>query len=193
MNAEEFAHEFGPEFTASQTLTADPNPYGNNPQTKPVKAGLTPRGKAALALGAAAIATSGLVGYQAYSANAAEATVKAQEIAYKKDLLELEKLKVQTQVNKTQASTVSARQKQVNACVTDSKDLVGKSLDSSYRDIVEACQAQYAGDASPGMETAASASDGSGSGVNGGLLIGGVVLLGGVLVAARRRAVGNAQ
>ncbi|MEW1565852.1 hypothetical protein AB0454_23035 [Streptomyces sp. NPDC093509] len=163
----------------------DAIPYGKSQQA--VKPGLTPRGKVVLAFGAAALATTGLVGYQAYSANAAESAVKAQEIAYKKDLLELEKLKVQTQVNKTQASTVSARQKHIDACVADSKDLVGKSLNSSYRDIVEACQAQYTGDESPSMETAASASDSSGGINNGVLVVGGIGVIGVIILVQRAR------
>jgi hypothetical protein len=183
---EEFAHEFGHEFTAQQTSTIDHTPYGHNPQAKPVKTGLTPRGKVALAISAAAIATGGIVGYQVYSADQAQSEVKAQEIAYKKDLLELEKLKVQSQVNKTQDSATSTRQKQVDACVANGKDLVGKSLNSSYRDIVEACQAQYTGSGSEaGMQTAASSHATSGS-VNQGVFIVGGVFVVGLVVLVRK-------
>jgi cobalamin biosynthesis Mg chelatase CobN len=183
---EEFAHEFGHEFTAQQTSTIDHTPYGHNPQAKPVKTGLTPRGKVALAISAAAIATGGIVGYQMYSADQAQSEAKAQEIAYKKDLLELEKLKVQSQVNKTQDSATSTRQKQVDACVANSKDLVGKSLNSSYRDIVEACQAQYTGSGSEAdMQTAASSHATSGS-VNQGVFIVGGVFVVGLVVLVRK-------
>jgi hypothetical protein len=157
-----------------------------------VKSGLTPRGKVALAFGAAAIATSGLVGYQMYSADQAQSEAKAQEIAYKKDLLELEKLKIQGQVNKTRASTDSVRQKQVDACVAGSKDLVGKSLNSSYRDIVEACQAQYTtGSTSADLQPAGSAHN-SGGGVNRGFLIAGGVLAVGLVVAVKKGTRSNA-
>jgi hypothetical protein len=187
---EQFAHEFGPEFTPQPTIdpTIDPTPYGLSPHAaKPVKTGLTPRGKVALAISAAAIATGGLVGYQMYSADQAQSEAKAQEIAYKKDLLELEKLKVQSQVNKSQTSTDSVRQKQVDACVANSKDLVGKSLSSSYRDIVDACQAQYnTGTSGDDMQTAASATDTSKTGTTTGFLIAGGVLVAGVAIAVRK-------
>lgn len=177
---DEFDQMMGREFTPE---TVDTNPYGARPAN--AKAGLTPRGKAALALGAAAIATTGLVGYQVYSANAAESEARAQEIAYKKDLLELQKLKLQTQVNKTQAGTVSVRQKQVDACVASSKDLVGKSLESSYRDIVEACQTQYTDASNPDMQAAASSSASSG-GINNGVFVVGGVLVVGLVVMVKR-------
>jgi hypothetical protein len=183
---DEFHQMMGQAFA---TETFDPHPYGA--PVMPVKTGLTPRGKVALAFGAAAIATSGLVGYQMYSADQAQSEAKAQEIAYKKDLLELEKLKVQGQVNETQASTDSVRQKHIDACVTNGKDLVGKSLNSSYRDIVDACQAQYTASSSTAdMQTAASSHD-TGGGVNGGLLIGGSVLAVIIVVAVKKSARGH--
>lgn len=184
MTPEQFAHEFGPEFTHT--------PYGDNPQAKPAKTGITPRGKVALAISTAAIATGGIVGYQVYSADQAQSEVKAQEIAYKKDLLELEKLKVQSQVNKTQDSAASVRQKQVDACVANSKDLVGKSLNSSYRDIVEACQAQYTGSGGDAdMQTAASSHVTSG-GVNSEVFLVGGVFVVGLVVLVRKGTRSNA-
>ncbi|MFK0288347.1 hypothetical protein ACIQVL_48925 [Streptomyces sp. NPDC090499] len=172
--------------------TVDPNPYGIPANSIPVKPGLTPRGKIALAVGAAAIATSGLVGYQVYSADQAASQAKAAEISYKQDQLELEKLKVLNETNKAQNSTDQARQKQIDACVKDNKDLVGKSMNSTYRDIVEACQAQYtSAGASPDLQTAASSTS-SGGGINNGLLIGGSVLAIGFVVAVRKGTRGNA-
>jgi hypothetical protein len=179
---DEFDRIVAPQFPQE---SIDPQPYGARPAN--TKAGLTPRGKVALALSAAAIATSGLVGYQAYSADAAESAAKSQEIAYKKDLLELEKLKLQSQVNKTKASTVSVRQKQIDACVANSKDLVGKSLDSSYRDIVEACQAQYTSGDDLNLQTAAASSDHSGGINNGVFLAGGLGVIGLIYLVQRGR------
>jgi hypothetical protein len=172
----------------------DPNPYGIPANSIPVKPGLTARGKVALAIGAAAIATSGLIGYQMYSADQAASQAKAQEISYKKDQLELEKLKVLNQVNKTQASGDTARQKHIDACVKDNKDLVGKSLNSTYRDIVDACQAQYTdAGTSSGMETTASSHTSGSGGTNTGLLVGGGVLAIGLAVAARKGTRSNAE
>jgi hypothetical protein len=162
----------------------DTTPYGI--QKQPAKPGLTPRGKVALAIGAAAIVTSGLVGWQMYSANQAASEAKAQEIAYKQDQLELEKLKVLNETSKAQTSTDSARQKQIDACVKGNKDLVGKTLSSTYRDIVDACQAQYTTSSSTADMQPAASSQNSGGGANSGLLIGGGVLAGGIVLVARK-------
>ena len=66
-------------------------PYGGRVQQ--VKPGLTPRGKAILAVGAAVLAGGGILGYQSYSADAAEAQVKAQELALKERSIALEEMK----------------------------------------------------------------------------------------------------
>lgn len=166
--------------------TVDPNPYGIPKNSIPVKPGLTPRGKVALAIGAAAIATSGLVGYQIYSADQAASQAKAAEISYKQDQLAVEKLKVLNEANKTESSADKTRQKQIDACVKDNKDLVGKSMNSTYRDIVDACQAQYSTTAaSSDLQPTASAKD-SGGGINSNLLIGGTVLAIGLAVVVRK-------
>lgn len=174
----------------------DPNPYGA-PATfaaaPAVKPGLTTRGKAALGIGAAVIAGGSLLGYQSYSANAAQAELKAQELALKADALELEKLKVLNQTaaadKETATEQVSARQKRVDNCVKGLKNQVGQGYGSpSYGDIVEDCQSQYPTTADgTDMQAAASSQDlststgtDSGGGVNQGLLIG----LGALAVAA---------
>ncbi|MGV9278075.1 hypothetical protein [Streptomyces griseosporeus] len=186
ISPEEFAHEFGPEFTN----TIDSTPYG--PPAHHVKPGLTKRGKAALAITAAVISGSTLIGYQMYSADAAENEAKAQEIAYKQQLLELEKLKVLNQATQTSSGDSKARQQAIDTCVKDSRDLVGKTIGTSLRDIVDACQAQYTttGSAGQDMQAAASAHDtGSGdSGVNNGMLIGVSVLGLAAILGARRAA-----
>lgn len=169
----------------------DPNPYGtaatstftSAPATKP---GLTTRGKAAITIGAAVIAGGSLLGYQSYSANAAQAELKAQELALKADALELEKLKVLNQTKAVNEQTVNeqvtARQKSVDTCVDGLKSQVGKGYGSpTYGDIVEDCQSQYpATTDTSDMQAAASSQDlststgnsGGGEGVNQGLLIG---------------------
>ncbi|MFF9287530.1 hypothetical protein [Streptomyces griseosporeus] len=184
ISPEEFAHEFGPEFTNS----IDPHPYGM--PAKPVKPGLTTRGKAALAITAAVIGGTTLIGYQAYSSNTAENEAKAQEIAYKQQLLELEKLKVLNQASKTSSGDSKARQQAIDTCVKDSRDLVGKTIGTSLRDIVDACQAQYTNPTATGADlkaTDSTSSTSTGGGLNSGLVIGGVVLAGGLTLAMRRR------
>lgn len=183
MSPEEFNKEFGPELTAG----IDPHPYG--PPTQHVKPGLTKRGKAALAVSAAVIGGSTLIGYQMYSADAAENEAKAQEIAYKQDQLELEKLKTLADVNTASTVTGAERQKLVDACVKDSRDLIGKTIGTSLRDIVDACQAQYTDTttaAGADLQAAASTHDTGTGGVNNGLLIG-ISVLGLVAVLAARK------
>src|ERR1044072_3807497 len=148
------------EFTAPNSAEyTDPTPYGG---THTVKTGLTKRGKAALAFGATVIAGGTLVGYQAYAAQAAEANAKAQEIALKQQQFEFQKQmelnRVTAASQKSQNATNSDRQKQIDACVASNKNLIGKSFNSSYQDIVEACQAQYTtATSSDDMQTAGSA------------------------------------
>ncbi|MDX3532594.1 hypothetical protein P1P75_40935 [Streptomyces sp. ID05-39B] len=173
--------------------TRDPLPYGNSPHHP--KTGLTPRGKAALAFGGAALAATALVGWSVSSSNAAEAEQKAMEIALKRDQLELEKLKVVNQVStqaaKTQATLDAARQVKVDACVKANKTLVGKQLGATYSSVLEDCQDQYQSTTEVGMQ-AAGASTGSPDGapgggeVNSGFLIGGVALAGLMAVGARK-------
>lgn len=171
----------------------DPTPYGGHPQ--PHRPGLTKRGKAALGIGAAVLAGGSLIGYQAYSAQAAADDAKAQEIALKSQQLELEKLKEMNRASevgsKEQTSESKTRQASVNTCVKDKEDQVGKEYGSpSYRDVIDACQAQYAdGSSGDDMKATADAKDtaGSGSGgVNDGVLLGGAVLAAFLVVATKK-------
>lgn len=180
----------------------DPGPYGPPPPTHasqnaqashtaytshPAKTGLTRRGKAALAIGVTFIAGGSLIGYQAHE----NTQVKAQEIALKAQALELQKLKEENRATqataKTQTSQEKARQASIDKCVNRRDDKVGKTLGSpSYRDVVDACQAQYTGTASStDMQSAASAKS-TGGGVNQGVLIGGGVLAVFLVVAVKR-------
>lgn len=166
----------------------DPYPYG--PPAHAPKPGLTKRGKVAISVGAAVIAGSSLIGYQMYEDN----TIKERELELKAQALELEKLREANRVTQTTQQQASAqvkeRQKSVDACVKGQADQVGKAYGSpSYRDIVDACQAQYTGtaDAISGLENAASTqpADGGG-GVNSGAVMGVLVLGGGLALLARK-------
>lgn len=170
------------------TETIDKTPYG--PPTCPVKPGLTKRGKAALAIGGAILAGSALMGYQAYSSSAADSNAKAQEIALQQQKIELEKLKEANRSNVNQAGNNDTRQAHIDKCVKDNKDLIGKGYNSSYRDIVDACQAQYTPtNGGDDMQSTASTEDTSsshGGGINDGFLIGGAALGLFVIAAVRK-------
>lgn len=178
----------------SQPEYPTPGPYG-----APVKTGLTPRGKAAIAVGGVIIASTALFSWQHYSAQQAAAEAKAAEIQLQRDRFELEKLKTMSQVNaantKLQTSAETARQKRIDSCVNSNKGLVGKQLGATYRSVLEDCQAQYpASSNSSDMANAASATDAtnpSGGGVSPGLLLGGAVLAGGLTVAWRKSTKSN--
>ncbi|MFD1309022.1 hypothetical protein [Streptomyces kaempferi] len=189
------------------TMTPDqqpehaPGPYGPPPPapaqnvqashtaytTHPTKTGLTRRGKAALAIGVTVLAGGSLIGYQAHENN----QVKAQEIALKAQALELQKLKEENRATQateqTQTSQEKARQASIDKCVNRRDDKVGKSLGSpSYRDVIDACQAQYTGTASSADMQAAASTKATGGGVNQGVLIGGGVLAVFLVVAVKR-------
>lgn len=171
------------------------SPYGAPVQHH--KPGLTRRGKAALGIGAAVLAGGGLIGYQAYSADAVANETKAQEIALKQQQLELEKLKELNRANesgqKTEKTVNSARQKQIDVCVKNNKDLVGETVRSSYRDIVDACQAQYTDTSGDDMQAAAAADDASnGGGVNNFVLLGGGAIAVGLVVLTKKSKRSNA-
>lgn len=180
MVAKEFPEEF-------ETGAIDNNPYGA--PARPVKPGLTRRGKAAIAIGGAVLAAGSLWGYQAYSADQAADNAKAQEIALQQQRLELDKLKEMNKAGHTNSSQEKIRQASIDKCVKDNKDLVGKGFGSnSYRDIVDACQAQYTPTSSTGdMESTASTQDTNGDdgGSHEGAIVGLAVLVGGFVVVSK--------
>ncbi|MET8585761.1 hypothetical protein ABZX39_33560 [Streptomyces collinus] len=169
-------------------------PYGIPVNSIPVKPGLTTRGKAAMAIGTAVLATGGLIFWQ--NSQASEAAAQAQQQAYQLEKAKLD-LAMLKEVNKAKAANSKAkdtaetqREKQIADCVATDKGLVGKQLGVRYSSVLADCQAQFptTGDASD-MQTAASARDtgSDGTKVNTGLALGGGVLVCGVLWAARRR------
>lgn len=180
------------------TETIDPTPYGA--PNAPAKPGLTKRGKVALGIGAAVLAGGSLIGYQVHTANVAAAEAKAQELQLKVKALELAELKERNRAAETgrtvEADQAKVRQASVDTCVKSKSDQVGKGYgSSSYRDIVEDCQAQYPGSEKSGdMQAAASTKTASGSssgGINDGVLIG-VLALGAVAVFGARKGTRNA-
>lgn len=174
----------------SQPAYTDPAPYGPPPSyvyTPPVKTGLTPRGKAAIAIGGVVIASGALFCWQHYTTQKAAAEVRAAEIQLEREKFELEKLKELNKVNAENAKAVTAadkeRQEKVDSCIKENKNTVGKQIGATYRSVVEDCQAQYPATTSSGMaNTASTTNTTSGSGgadVNNGALIGvGILALG---------------
>lgn len=168
------------------------SPYG--PPAHPTKPGLTKRGKVVIAAGSAIIASTGLIGYQIYSANVAESEAKQQEIALQAKALDLQKIKeLNRQAETDRQAVVSqehARQASVDKCVKVNAHLAGNTLGSpSRRDVIDDCQAQYPTSTNTDdVQTAAAANDASttGGGVNKGLLIGGAALGLFVVVAAKK-------
>ena len=179
-----------PQPTPAQPYT-DPahQPYG--PPAHPVKTGITPRGKAALAICAAVVVGGGLLGWQHYAAGQAAADVKAKELAIEQQKLDLEKLKALGEANQAQQKTQTAadktRQAKVDACVQDNKGLVGKQLGQTLGGVISDCQNQYPATTGTGdMQEAASAKDSGGGGASDFLLIGGGVLATGLVVFVRK-------
>lgn len=174
-------------------------PYGS-PTPQQVKPGLTRRGKAAIAVVGTVMAAGGLLSWSHYSAQSDLTEVESRKIALQEQQLELEKLKLMSEVNaknsKAQATADASRQKQVDACVNANKGLVGKQLGITYSSVLSDCQAQYTSTGADGMQAAASASDtdsNSGGGISPsglvGIAVGGALL---IAVAANRGKRNNA-
>ena len=171
---------------AAAPAFTDPTPYGTAPTPahqalSAPKAGLSKRGKAAVGIGAAVLATGTLLGYQSYSAQAAKDAAIAKELELKAQVLRLEEMK---EINRAKEASVNsvkgtetARQKSVDACVNTNKGLVGKGYGSpTYRQVIDDCQAQYEATVQVGGMQAASSSTPTntttGDDANGGALLG---------------------
>jgi hypothetical protein len=200
VSPEEFANEFGPEFT-------DPNPYGQPAHAayaQPVKTGLTPRGKAAIGVGTAVIACGTLFGWQHYAAQESAAQTKAQELALKQQELRIQELREINKANaaakKSEAAENTERKKLVDSCVDSNKKMVGKLMGVTYQSVRGDCEAQYPTTTSSGtstgdMQAAATAQDtgSGGSGTDTGVLLGGGAALAVVLAFAVKKNTKSSQ
>ncbi|NUS82684.1 MAG: hypothetical protein HOY75_08020 [Streptomyces sp.] len=164
------------------------SPYAEPEFTAPparIKPGLTKRGRIAIAVVSVAVAGTGFFMWQSHSAQVAKDQKEAAAFDLQMKKLELEEMKIRN-AQKTQDSKVQAAvQEQVDKCVKDSADLVGKGYGSpSKSDVIADCQRQYstAADGSD-MAAAGSATDSStGGGINASALLG-LAAGGGLLVA----------
>lgn len=167
---------------------ADEGPYGTPAMHK--KAGLTRRGKVAIAVAGVAIVGGGTIWFQVHSAAVAKDEKEAAALQIKMKKLELEEMRIRNEQTSTEKKTETASAERIQAavdkCVKDSSNLIGKGLGSPSRgDVVADCKQQYETTDGSGMEAAGSAQDASnsgGGGINSPALLG-LVAGGGLAVA----------
>lgn len=178
---------FGPNPPAAYI---DSSPYGPAPT---MKTGLTPRGRAGIAVITAVIAGGSLLGWQHYSAGQAANEARAQEYAIQQQQIELEKLKelnkAAAAAEKNEAAENSERNKLIDACVDSNKKMVGKMLGVTYQSVRDDCEAQYPAISTSSMQAASSATDttnSGGGGINNFVLVGGGVIATGLILLAKK-------
>ncbi|GHB18807.1 hypothetical protein GCM10010392_54330 [Streptomyces clavifer] len=167
---------------------ADEGPYGTPVMHK--KAGLTRRGKVAIAVAGVAMVGGGTIWFQVHSAAVAKDEKEAAALQIQMKKLELEEMKIRNQQESTakKAATASAEKIQaaVDKCVKDSSGLIGKGYGSPSRgEVVADCKQQYETADGSGMRAAGNAQDASntgGGGINSAALLG-LVAGGGLAVA----------
>lgn len=172
---------------------ADEGPYGT-PVVKQKKAGLTRRGKVAIAVAGVAIAGGGTIWFQAHSAAVAKDEKEAAALQIQMKKLELEEMKIRNEqaAADEKAATASAERIQaaVDECVEDSSDQIGKGFRApSKGDVVADCKRQY--ESTDGSDIAAAgnardADDGGDGGINSPALLG-LVAGGSLAIAAFAR------
>lgn len=172
---------------------ADEGPYGT-PVAQHKKAGLTRRGKVAIAVAGVAIVGGGTIWFQVHEAAVAKDNKEAAALQVQMKQLELEEMKLQNDKASTEekAATASADRVQaaVDKCVKDSAGLIGKGYGSPSRgDVVADCKQQYETTDGSDMAPAGDAQDaggGGGGGVNSSTLLG-LVAGGGLAIAVFAR------
>lgn len=150
---------------------ADEGPYGT-PVENRKKAGLTRRGKVAVAVVSVAIVGSGAIWFQAHCAAVAKDEKEAAALQLQMKRLELEEMKIRNDkaVADMEAASSSAAKVQaaLDQCVKDTFAVVHKKYGTPSKSAVVAdCKRQYETDGS-GMAAASSARDTSGEGDAGG-------------------------
>jgi hypothetical protein len=172
---------------------ADEGPYGT-PVTKQKKAGLTRRGKVAIAVAGVAIVGGGTIWFQVHSAAVAKDEKEAAALQVQMKKLELEEMRIRNEQassdKKAEAASADKIQAAVDKCVKDSSGLIGKGYGSPSRgDVVADCKQQYEAVDESGMEAAGNARDasnGGGGGINSPALLG-LVAGGGLAIAVLAR------
>ncbi|MEV0604544.1 hypothetical protein AB0I82_35330 [Streptomyces sp. NPDC050315] len=166
------------------------NAYGTT-VVKTQKAGLTRRGKVAIAVAGVAIVGGGTIWWNVHSAGVEADRKEAAALELQMKKLELEELKIRNEAKakdeKSDRAAAAARQASVNQCVKDySSDLVDKGYGSpSKSEAIADCKQQYDAVNGSDMAAAGSAEDASGSdggGLNSAALLG-IVVGGGLVIA----------
>ncbi|MEU1128354.1 hypothetical protein ABZ383_00560 [Streptomyces sp. NPDC005900] len=171
---------------------ADERPYGTPVVHK--KAGLTRRGKVAIAVAGVAILGGGTIWFQVHSAAVAKDEKEAAALQIQMKKLELEEIRIRNEQASTEKKAASASAQKIQAavdkCVKDSSGLIGKGFGSPSRgDVVADCKQQYEAVDGSGMQAAGSAQDASntgGDGISSPALLG-LVAGGGLAVAVFAR------
>ncbi|MFG2234872.1 hypothetical protein ACGFNX_33605 [Streptomyces sp. NPDC048723] len=167
---------------------ADEGPYGTPVLHK--KAGLTRRGKVAIAVAGVAIVGGGTIWFQVHSAAVAKDEKEAAALQIQMKKLELEEMRIRNEqaTSDKKAATASAEKIQaaVDKCVEDSSSQLDKRYGSPPRSAVVAdCKQQYETADGSGMQAAGStldAGNAGGGGINSPTLLG--LVAGGALAVA---------
>ncbi|MFG2885699.1 hypothetical protein ACGFYV_25975 [Streptomyces sp. NPDC048297] len=150
---------------------ADEGPYGT-PVAKQKKAGLTRRGRVAVAVAGVAIVGGGTIWFQVHSAAVAKDEKEAAALQVQMKKLELEEMRIRNEQassdKKAAAASADKIQAAVDKCVKDSSGLIGKGYGSPSRgDVVADCKQQYEAVDGSGMEAAGDARDAASAGGGG--------------------------
>lgn len=172
---------------------ADEGPYGTL-VAKQKKAGLTRRGKVAVAVAGVAIVGGGTIWFQVHSAAVAKDEKEAAALQIQMKKLELEEMRIRNEQassdKKAAAASAEKIQAAVDKCVKDSSDLIGKGYGSPSRsDVVADCKQQYEAVDGSGMQAAGNAqnaSNGGGGEISSPALLG-LVAGGGLAIAVFAR------
>lgn len=172
---------------------ADEGPYGTPVVHK--KAGLTRRGKVAIAVAGVAIVGGGTIWFQVHSAAVAKDEKEAAALQIQMKKLELEEMRIRNQQASTDKKAAAASAERIQAavdkCVKESSGQIGKGFGSPSRsDVVADCKQQYEhldGSDMAAVGDARDAGNGGGSGgVNSPALLG-LVAGGGLAIAVFAR------
>ncbi|MEU9796412.1 hypothetical protein AB0E27_38640 [Streptomyces sparsogenes] len=145
---------------------ADEGPYGT-PVVKQ-KAGLTRRGKVAIAVAGVAIVGGGTIWFQVHSAAVAKDEKEAAALQIQMKKLELEEMRIRNEQASTDKKAAAASAEKIQAavdkCVKDSSGLIGKGYRAPSRgDVVADCKQQYEAVDGSGMQAVGNARDAAGN------------------------------
>lgn len=170
---------------------ADAGPYGTPVVHK--RAGLTRRGKVAIAVAGVAIVGGGAIWFQVHSAAVAKDEKEAAALQIQMKKLELEEMRIRNEQASTDKKAANASAEKIQAavdkCVKESSAVTGQGYVPSRSAVVADCKQQYETADWSGMQAAGSAQDAGnagGGGINSPALLG-LVAGGGLAIAVFAR------